>query len=297
MSQQLVYKYRPRIIEDISYMNIYPIIKSILKQKSKLRFLFKGDIGVGKTILIDVLRNELAKKYKIFTLAEYLNKKDFVFDKTNSVILIDNLDYLHIKNQLGIKKILENSDINLIGTINNHNKVNENIIMRLLLFKINTPSIKHNLVILNNIKDKELIQISDDDLNTIASDNSITIGDKINILQKFYYTNGKYTLNDLNIGIQVQKWKYFHKICKERENKEIKYFLKQIIDYGYSSIDFLYQYLNYIKIQNTINDVKKFKIIKLIISYIKEYYKIKEMNCFLFFFSNKLSSILNEPDI
>ena len=297
MSQQLVYKYRPRIIEDISYMNIYPIIKSILKQKSKLRFLFKGDIGVGKTILIDVLRNELAKKYKIFTLAEYLNKKDFVFDKTNSVILIDNLDYLHIKNQLGIKKILENSDINLIGTINNHNKVNENIIMRLLLFKINTPSIKHNLVILNNIKDKELIQISDDDLNTIASDNSITIGDKINILQKFYYTNGKYTLNDLNIGIQVQKWKYFHKICKERENKEIKYFLKQIIDYGYSSIDFLYQYLNYIKIQNTINDVKKFKIIKLIISYIKEYYKIKEMNCFLYFFSNKLSSILNEPDI
>lgn len=297
MSQQLVYKYRPRIIEDISYMNIYPIIKSILKQKSKLRFLFKGDIGVGKTILIDVLRNELAKKYKIFTLDEYLNKKDFVFDKTNSVILIDNLDYLHIKNQLGIKKILENSDINLIGTINNHNKVNENIIMRLLLFKINTPSIKHNLVILNNIKDKELIQISDDDLNTIASDNSITIGDKINILQKFYYTNGKYTLNDLNIGIQVQKWKYFHKICKERENKEIKYFLKQIIDYGYSSIDFLYQYLNYIKIQNTINDVKKFKIIKLIISYIKEYYKIKEMNCFLFFFSNKLSSILNEPDI
>ena len=297
MSQQLVYKYRPRTIEDISYMNIYPIIKNILKQKSKLRFLFKGDIGVGKTILIDVLRNELVKQYKIFTLAEYLNKKDFVFDKTNSVILIDNLDYLHIKNQLGIKKILENSDINLIGTINNHNKVNENIIMRLLLFKINTPIIKHNLVILNNIKDKELIQISDDDINNIASDTSITIGDKINILQKFYYTNGKYTLEELNIGIQINKWNYFHKICRCRDNKQVKIFFKQIIDYGYSSIDFLYEYLNYIKMEVSINDILKFKIIKLIISYIKEFYILEEINSFLYFFSNKLSNILNESNI
>ncbi len=297
MSQQLVYKYRPRTIEDISYMNIYPIIKNILKQKSKLRFLFKGDIGVGKTILIDVLRNELVKQYKIFTLAEYLNKKDFVFDKTNSVILIDNLDYLHIKNQLGIKKILENSDINLIGTINNHNKVNENIIMRLLLFKIYTPCIKHNLVILNNIKDKELIQISDDDINNIASDTSITIGDKINILQKFYYTNGKYTLEELNIGIQINKWNYFHKICRCRDNKQVKIFFKQIIDYGYSSIDFLYEYLNYIKMEVSINDILKFKIIKLIISYIKEFYILEEINSFLYFFSNKLSNILNESNI
>ena len=76
MSQQLIYKYRPKTITDISYMNIYPILKNILVQKSTLRYLFKGDIGVGKTILIDVLKNELCKKYRIYTLSEYLQKKD-----------------------------------------------------------------------------------------------------------------------------------------------------------------------------------------------------------------------------
>ena len=297
MSKQLIYKYRPRTVEDISYMNIYPIVKNILKQKTTLRYLFKGDIGVGKTILIDVLKKELNDLYKIFSLSEYLNKKDFVFDKSKSLILIDNLDYLHTKSQLGIKKILENSQINLIGTINNHNKVNENIIMRLLLFKINEPSINNNLIILKNIKKKEQIKISDKELNDIACEKSITIGDKINILQKFYYTNGKYTLEDLNIGIQINKWNYFHTICKNRDNKKIKMFFKQIIDYGYSSIDFLYEYLNYIKMEVSIDDILKFKIIKLIISYIKEFYILEEINSFLYFFSNKLSNILNESDI
>ncbi len=297
MSKQLIYKYRPRTVEDISYMNIYPIVKNILKQKTTLRYLFKGDIGVGKTILIDVLKKELSDLYKIFSLSEYLNKKDFVFDKSKSLILIDNLDYLHTKSQLGIKKILENSQINLIGTINNHNKVNENIIMRLLLFKINEPSINNNLIILKNIKKKEQIKISDKELNDIAYEKSITIGDKINILQKFYYTNEKYTLEDLNIGIQINKWNYFHNICKNRYNKKIKMFFKQIIDYGYSSIDFLYEYLNYIKMEVSINDILKFKIIKLIISYIKEFYILEEINSFLYFFSNKLSNILNESNI
>ena len=297
MSQQLIYKYRPKTINDISYMNIYPILKNILTQKSTLRYLFKGDIGVGKTILIDVLKNELCKKYMIYTLSEYLQKKDFVFDKLNSLILIDNLDYLHIKSQLGIKKILENSPVNIIGTINNHNKVNENIIMRLLLFKINAPSIEDNLNILNKIRDKELINISDEEQLIIASQNLVTIGDKINILQKFYYTDGKYSLEDLNIGINLNKWIYFHEICKKRDNKHIKDFIRQIIDYGYSSIDFLYEYLNYVKILSTINDLRKFKIIKLIINYIKQYYVIEEINSFLFFFSNRLAGILNEPDL
>lgn len=297
MSQQLIYKYRPKTITDISYMNIYPILKNILVQKSTLRYLFKGDIGVGKTILIDVLKNELCKKYRIYTLSEYLQKKDFVFDKVNSLILIDNLDYLHKKSQLGIKKILENSPVNLIGTINNHNKVNENIIMRLLLFKINAPSIDDNLNILNKIRDKELIKVSDTEQVIIASQNLVTIGDKINILQKFYYTDGKYSLEDLNIGINLNKWTYFHEICKKRDNKNIKDFIRQIIDYGYSSIDFLYEYLNYIKNLYTINDLRKFKIIKLIMNYIKQYYVIEEINSFLFFFSNKLASILNEPDL
>ena len=247
MSKQLIYKHRPKTIEDISYMNIYPILRNILKQKTTLRYLFKGDIGIGKTILIDVLKNELRNQYKIFTLSEYLKKKDFVFDKSNSLILIDNLDYLHIKSQLGIKKILEKSQVNLIGTINNHNKVNENIIMRLLLFEMNKPSIKSTLIILKNIKNKEQIQISNDELNSIANENSITIGDKINILQKFYYTYGKYTLKDLNIGIQINKWKYYYKICLNKDNKQIKNFLKQIIDLGYSSIDFLYEYLKLYK--------------------------------------------------
>ena len=169
--------------------------------------------------------------------------------------------------------------------------------MRLLLFKINEPSINNNLIILKNIKKKEQIKISDKELNDIACEKSITIGDKINILQKFYYTNGKYTLEDLNIGIQINKWNYFHTICKNRDNKKIKMFFKQIIDYGYSSIDFLYEYLNYIKMEVSIDDILKFKIIKLIISYIKEFYILEEINSFLYFFSNKLSNILNESDI
>ena len=47
----------------------------------------------------------------------------------------------------------------------------------------------------------------------------------------------------------------------------------------------------------SINDILKFKIIKLIISYIKEFYILEEINSFLYFFSNKLSNILNESNI
>jgi hypothetical protein len=82
--------------------------------------------------------------------------------------------------------------------------------------------------------------------------------------------------------------------CKKKNKKKAISFILDLLNKGYSIIDILENLLQYIKIiNNSICEEKKYLIIKLIISYINNYFTIEEDNIEIIFFTNHLYNILN----
>jgi len=295
--KSFIVKYSPKTIDKLEYLDIYNYLK-MLPSMGFFRNILVGDTSVGKTTIIQVIKLYLKDTYKIMSYTDYINNANYITNLSNKkiVILIDNIDYINNRQQHKIKKIIDNTRINLIATAKNITNILDNIEMRCVVLKINSPPFDYTVNVLETIAKAENIQIDEYTIKYIVKDCNKSIGLAINFLEKIYMIKEKASIalvQQLSTNISYIVWEDYIKSCKLNDLSKITTIINTIKSSGKTMIDILSSLLMYVKYTSLFNCDDKYKLIVLIIKYIHIFYTIEETYILMYFFTNKLIILLD----
>jgi DNA polymerase III delta prime subunit len=282
--------------------------------------LLIGDIGCGKTILL----NAIIKEYyngvspqlyednilSINNLKEqginyYRNDvKTFCqiassVKKKKKIIVLDDIDLINEQSQQVFRNCIDkfSHNVNFIASCSNIQKVIESLQSRFNIIKIKSIQRENLVNILNKIKVSEQIDIDSDAEEFIINVSNNTIKILINYMEKFKLLDTKITL-DLAINLCSNiSFLTFHEYTNCLKSKQLEKAIKliyDIYDKGYSVMDILDNYFLFIKSTNLLSEDEKYEIIPYICKYITIFNNIHEDEIELALFTNNLISILEK---
>jgi DNA polymerase III delta prime subunit len=311
-------KYQPTNLDDF---NISDFTKEIINKyikSDKLFFIIHGNSISGKTSLINVILKEYYGELKnnnilFFNLLKenginYYRNDLKTFCQINNVvsknlkktIIFDDIDLLNEQSQQIFSTLLNTyKNINYIFSCNDINKIENNLLRCLEYIKIDIINDNFLYKILNKIIINENIDLNEDIKKEIIKISNHSIPNIINILDKLYilniYKKNKdniyklyYTSNILNCDFDN-----YINYCKEKNYTKSIELINYLYLNGYSVIDIIDEFFNYIKNFSNLNDEIKYKIIKLLSYNINIFNNLHEDKIELIFLTNNIIKILN----
>ena len=311
-------KYQPTELDDFNISNFTKeIIKKYIKS-DRLFFIIHGNSISGKTSLINVILKEYYGELKnnnilFFNLLKenginyYRNDlKNFcqinnvLSNNLKKTIIFDDIDLLNEQSQQIFSTLLNTyKNINYIFSCNDINKIENNLLRCLEYIKIDIITNDFLYKILNKITINENIKLTEDKKKEIIKISNYSIPNIINILDKLHILNFHkknkdeiyklyYTSNILNCDFD----KYID-YCKEKNYFKSTELINDLYLNGYSVIDIIDEFFNYIKNFSNLNDEIKYKIIKLLLNNINIFNNLHEDKIELIFLTNNIIKILN----
>ena len=313
MNEPFLKKYKPKRYKDFVIDPEYINLLSTLVQMDSLNILLIGDSSCGKTSLLDAtIREYYDKDYiprdnvlYINNLQEqgisYYRTEVKTFCKTPSsisgkkkFIVLDDIDIINDQSQQVFRNCIDkySHNVSFISSCTNTQKVVESLQSRCTLIKIKSVETKLLSEILTKIKRKEGIKITKKAQEFILNvcNNSIRL--LVNYMEKFNLLDEKITLEKAkNICTNISYYD-FEKFTNEwYNNKNLLVAFKiinTIFDKGYSVMDILDSYFQFVKITDILNEEAKYKSITIICSYISLFHTLHEDEIELVFFTYDL---------
>jgi replication factor C subunit 2/4 len=268
-----VEKYRPNTLDDISAQtNVVSSLKNALKSKNIPHLIFFGPSGCGKTSTIIALAKELfGDKYneRIIELnasdergINVIRDKIKIYAKQSinnidnippwKIIILDEADTMTPDSQFALRRIIEQySKITRFCIIcNYHNKIIDPIISRCSLFRF--KPIQNNDIIkkLQFICKQEKFECSNNLLQKIVSICRGDLRKAINLLQKCYNSFGdklnEELLDEISGVIPTEKFNQLIDYIKNKNTKMVDNIINNIILEGYSMVNQIMLFHNYI---------------------------------------------------
>jgi DNA polymerase III delta prime subunit len=320
MLDSLIFKYTPKIINDLEINDSIKILLETFIKMDNLNLLFIGDSGSGKTTLINVLINEYYKGIPenlknnniliINSLKEqgisYYRSEVKTFCQTTSRIpnkkkflILDDIDIINEQSQQVFRNCIDkySQNIHLLSSCINPQKVIESIQSRINIVKLNQFTDNQLENIFDKIKINEKITIDDESKKFIISISNNSIRILINYLEKFKLLKLPINLqlaHKVCTNILFINFDKFTSYCKNNDiNTAIK-IIFEIYNQGFSVMDILDNYFIYIKLTNSIDEDFKFEIIKIICTYITIFHIVHEDEIELSLFTNNIISLFNK---
>ena len=320
MLDSLIFKYNPKIINDLEINDSIKILLETFIKMDNLNLLFIGDSGSGKTTLINVLINEYYKGIPenlknsniliINNLKEqgisYYRSEVKTFCQTTSRIpnkkkflILDDIDIINEQSQQVFRNCIDkySQNIHLLSSCINPQKVIESIQSRINIVKLNQFTDNQLENIFDKIKINEKITIDDKSKKFIISISNNSIRILINYLEKFKLLKLPINLqlaHQVCTNILFIDFDKFTSYCKNNDiNTAIK-IIFEIYNQGFSVMDILDNYFIYIKLTNSIDEDLKFEIIKIICTYITIFHIVHEDEIELSLFTNNIISVFNK---
>jgi len=317
-SSLFINKFQPLYFLDFEMNDEIVKMLNTLIDIDSLNILFIGDMGSGKTSLLNALIREYyiginSKIYNenvlhINSLKEqginYYRNDVKTFCQTCSsiknkkkIVVLDDIDLINEQSQQVFRNCIDkfSHNVHFISSCSNIQKVIESLQSRFTIIKIK-PLQRDNLYkIINKIKNSENIDIQPEAIEFILDICNNTAKILINYMEKFKLLNQEITLelaNNIctNISfITFNKYTEYLKAKKLNESIEILY---EIYDKGYSVMDILDNYFLFVKITTILNEEEKYKIIPYICKYITIFHNIHEDEIELALFTNNLVQLL-----
>jgi DNA polymerase III delta prime subunit len=316
-SNLFIYKYQPFYFKDFEIENeLLEILKTLISMDN-LNILFVGDIGCGKTSMLNSLIREYylnipSQKYEdnilhINSLKEqginyYRNDVKTFCQTCSSVkskkkfVVLDDIDLINEQSQQVFRNCMDkySHNVHFISSCSNIQKVIESIQSRTIIIKLKPLKSENLYKIMNKIKTIENI-IIDKDAETfilnICNNNAKIL---INYMEKCKLLGQEITLdlaNQICTNISFFLFEEYTEIVKKREiNHAIKK-LYDIYDKGYSVMDILDNYFLFVKITKNLSEDEKYKIIPFICKYITIFHNIHEEEIELALFTNNLIAL------
>lgn len=314
---RLIDKYSPTNIDDLN-INYYDnkLLKTLISTDD-INILINGNTGTGKTSLINIIISEYYnfKEQDINTINNIKDKNILYINILNDhginyyrnevnnfclaksiiksrkkFIIIDSIDIISEQNQYIFKNYIEYylNNINFIISSVDLSKVYEPIINKLFLIRVQDSDYKFLKKIYNNINSIERFDNDNLFIDNVINTSNNSISDLINIVQKII----------LNNNILVSECKTSHKfdelftLCKNRDVESSYKILLDMYNLGISIYDILDRLNNYIKICDSIDSNIKYKIYKIIITYINHSYNLHNDKVQLLFLINNIIRVI-----
>lgn len=313
-------KYQPLYFKDFGENNeVIKMLKTLILIDD-LNILLIGDMTSGKTSILNALIREYyfgfsPKEYEdnvlyINSLKEqginYYRTDVKTFCQTCSnikgkkkFVVLDDIDFINEQSQQVFRNCIDkfSHNVNFISSCSNNQKVIESLQSRLTIIKIK-PLQKDNLCnIIDNIKQRENIEIDEDAQNFIVNISNNTVKILINYMEKFKLLNQRITLNlatQLCSNISFLTFEEYTKFILTSQLIPAIKIIYELYDKGYSVMDILDNYFIFIKTTNILNEEQKYKIIPYLCKYITIFHNIHEDEIELSLFTNNLIKILSE---
>lgn len=320
MNTLFVKKYQPIYFNDFEMDNEIVELLNTLILMDNLNILFIGDIGSGKSSLLNAMikqyySNYPAKKYDenilyINSLKEqgiqYYRNDVKTFCQTCSliknkkkIVVLDDIDLINEQSQQVFRNCIDKykHNVHFIASCTNGQKVIESLQSRFVIIKVK-PLRQENLIkIMNKIIDQENIQIepkAQEFILSIANNNAKIL---INYMEKMKLINEPITLDiaqQICTNISFVTFQEYIELLKTKNlNSSIK-LLYNLYDKGYSVMDILDTFFLFVKNTQCISETIKYNIVPLLCKYITVFHNIHEDEIELALFTNNLYSIMNE---
>tara|TARA_Y100000816_G_scaffold289631_1_gene276490 strand:+ start:4113 stop:5081 length:969 start_codon:yes stop_codon:yes gene_type:complete len=314
-------KYKPYYFEDLNLTKQLNDIICSLFEIDDLNLLILGPSNSGKTIMLDCLirkyynlnKNQLFPYNNIMIInnlkeqgVNYYRNEMKTFCQSHSTIpnkkkmvIIDDMDTLSEQSQQVFRNYIDKykNNINFITVCSNIQKIIDSIQSRLYIFKLQPLSNNYLLSIINNITEKENINIDNESKNYLLKISDNNIRTIINNLEKIYiYSN--YSFIDFDnvklicSSISIHIFENYINEIKKRNLVESIDTLYSLYDFGYSVIDILEFFFHFIKITDNLNEIQKYNCIPIICKYITIFNKLQEDVIELSFFTNDLFDVI-----
>jgi len=313
-------KYQPRAFADFEIdIKIIDILKTMININN-LNILFIGDMGCGKTSLLNALIHEYYNDQTISKLQmnenimyinnlkeqgiNYYRTDVKTFCQTGSsikgkkkIVVLDDIDLINEQSQQVFRNSMDkfSHNVHFIASCNNIQKVIESLQSRFMIIKIK-PLHRENLIkIMNKIKINENIVIHRDAENFILDICNNIAKILINYMEKFKLLDKEITLdlaNSVCTNISFFIFQEYTEYIKQHNLHQAIKLLYTVYDKGYSVMDILDNYFLFVKTTNILNEDEKYNIIPIICKYITIFHNVHEDEIELALLTNNLGQIL-----
>ncbi|MHA1274491.1 MAG: AAA family ATPase [Promethearchaeota archaeon] len=318
MNLPFLKKYQPKKYNEFVIDEAYIQLLKTLIDMNNLNILLIGDSGTGKTSLIEATIREYYQLDKIpknnvlyiNSLQEqgisYYRNEVKTFCQTSSgihgkkkFIILDDIDVINEQSQQVFRNCIDkySHKVHFLASCSNIQKTIESIQSRCTLINLKQNQTQLLKKIIKRIKTAENLNITKQAESFIMNicNNSIRL--LINYLEKFSLLNEKITLDiakKICTNISFYDFeRYTNAWYVDKSLKKSVDIIYDIYDKGYSVMDILDSYFQFIKICNVIDETNKYKIIHHICQYISYFHTLHEHEIELVFFTNELIRTVN----
>ena len=284
-----------------------------LIEMNTLNILFIGDSGTGKTSLIEATIREyydldvIPKNNVLYInslqeqgISYYRNEVKTFCQTSSSIynrkkfIILDDIDLINEQSQQVFRNCIDkySHKVNFLASCSNIQKTIESIQSRCTLIRLKANKKDTLKTIVKKIKIAENIQITKEaeDFITTICNNSIRL--VINYLEKFSLLDNKINLNmakQICTNISYYDFERYTNMWYKKKDIDASYkIINDIFNKGYSVMDILDSYFQFIKITSILDETIKYKIIKEICKYIALFHTLHENEIELLFFTQDL---------
>lgn len=216
------------------------------------------------------------------------------------VILIDDIDTINKQSQQVFRNYMDKykSHICIIASCSNSQKVVESLQSRMHIIRIQPPSMEQIERVLNYIVREEVILIDKGCREYLLERSNGSIRNVITNLEKLaiYSTDGVIISRDvcekLCSTISFHKFELYLKALKLQNLQEAISIIYCIYDYGYSVIDILEYFFEFVKMTSIIDEGTKYKLAPHICNYISVFHNIHEHGIELALFTRNIMRVV-----
>ena len=300
MESSLLYKYKPKYFKDfIIEPNVILLLKSFINL-NHINLILIGPDCCGKSTLLSAIIHEYygskdIPRENIMTInnlseqgISFYRNEVKTFCQTPSlvhgkkkIIIVDDIDQINEQSQQVFRNCIDKyrHNVNFITSGKNIQKIVESIQSRLNIIKL--PPIKYDKMkeFLQKIVKKESIQVDDDVIDFVirVSNNSLRL--QINYIEKFKLLQMPITIElakKLCCNISYNIFENYTEALLTKNRIDAIQIINSIYNNGYSVMDILDNYFEYIKITDKINEQNKYLFIKLIATCISRFHAQNE---------------------
>ncbi|NDA89865.1 MAG: AAA family ATPase [Alphaproteobacteria bacterium] len=307
-------KFQPLYFKDFEVDEEMVQILKTLIDMNNLNILFIGDMGCGKTSILNALIREyyngISDKQYADNILQINNLKEqginyyrndvktfcqtcSIIKNKKKIVVLDDIDLINEQSQQVFRNCIDkfSHNVHFISSCSNIQKVIESLQSRFTIIKIK-PLQRNNLAkIMKKIKFAENIEISEDAENFILDICNNTVKILINYMEKFKLLSVPVTfelVNNVCTNISFFSFQKYTEHLKDKNLVEAIKLIYSIYDKGYSVMDILDNYFLFIKTTNMLTEDEKYMITPFICKYITIFHNIHEDEIELALFTNNL---------
>lgn len=313
--ETFISKYKPYYLKDFSIdSRLLTVIKTLLEMDDP-NILFIGGPSSGKTtILYSIIReyygyskdaaipetnilfiNNLKEQgihYFRNDMKTFCQSHSSIYGK-KKMIVIDDLDTINEQCQQVFRNYIDKyrNNIHFISVCTNIQKVIESIQSRVHIIQLTTPNLENIRGIMKNIVERENLSITEDANEHLIQISNHSLRDIINHLEKIYIYGEPVDKDSCIRLCSTIPYKAFENYIQQLEENRLSHAihtLYEIHDKGYSVIDILYYFYNFIKTADVLTEETKYRIVPFTCKYITFFNKLHENIIELAFFTNNL---------